>query len=139
MRKIRKIILHCSAGNPSTKARQIVAYHLRSKAEGGSGWKAPGYHYIIEEDGTVVATHPEDKVSNGVAGHNSDSIHVCYTGGVDITNPKLPPKDTRTPAQRLSMRRLVGELQKRYPDAGLHGHYEFANKACPSFRVPDEL
>ena len=70
MRIINKIIVHCSAGSQKNKASDIVAYHLRPVAKGGRGWKVPGYHYIIEADGTVVATVPEEQVSNGVAGQN---------------------------------------------------------------------
>ena len=31
--------------------------------------------------------------------------------------------------------KLVKELLQRYPGATVHGHNEFANKACPSFNV----
>jgi hypothetical protein len=47
------------------------------------------------------------------------------------------PKDTRTPAQRRALRVLVESLQKQFPQATIHGHYEFAAKACPSFKIED--
>ena len=48
------------------------------------------------------------------------------------------PKDTRTEAQRAALIKLVGELKASYPSATVHGHNEFANKACPSFNVQKE-
>jgi len=51
----------------------------------------------------------------------------------------MKPMDTRTPAQRASLRKLVSELQQRFPGATVHGHNEFAAKACPSFDVQKEL
>lgn len=139
MRKITKIIVHCSAGHQTDTAEKIKDFHLRPRSRGGLGWSAPGYHYIIEADGKVVATHPEELIANGVKGHNTESIHVCYVGGVDTTLPGFPPKDTRTPAQIRSLRRVVCDLLRRYPGATLHGHRDFASKACPSFDVHSQL
>lgn len=83
MRKINKIIVHCSAGNINNTAADIVRFHTGPVSKGGRGWKSPGYHFFIEKDGTVVQLVPVEKISNGVVGHNSDSINVCYAGGVD--------------------------------------------------------
>jgi hypothetical protein len=45
------------------------------------------------------------------------------------------PLDTRTIQQRDALRRLLCLLHALYPEATLHGHREFAKKACPSFDV----
>jgi len=47
--------------------------------------------------------------------------------------------DTRTPEQKDSMRALIEQLREEYPGVTIHGHNEFARKACPSFLIPDEL
>lgn len=128
MRKINKIIIHCSATpeGREVSVREIDSWHRQQ------GYNEIGYHYLIGLDGNVNAGRPEANIGAHCRGHNRDSIGVCYVGGCDA---KMKPKDTRTPQQRTALRRLVAELQGRYPGATLHGHNEFAAKACPSFDV----
>jgi N-acetylmuramoyl-L-alanine amidase len=98
------------------------------------GWKNPGYHYIIEENGNVVQLLDTEKVSNGVAGHNSYSIHISTIGGI---NKDGRPFDNRTAAQRTSQLYLISKLKAKYPKAKIVGHRDFAGvkKACPSYDV----
>ena len=70
------------------------------------------------------------------SGHNANSIGICYIGGVDKYGK---PKDTRTPEQREALRALVEQLKTEYPGAKVHGHREFAAKACPCFDVEKDL
>lgn len=133
MRKIKKIIVHCSAGSQSNTAQDIVDYHVRRLK-----WSRPGYHYVVEADGKIVNTWPEEQYSNGVKGHNAESINVCYVGGVDTSKPGLPPVDNRTEAQKASLAKLLRMLKKRYPEAEIYGHRDFAAKACPSFDARKE-
>lgn len=128
MRKINKIIIHCSATpeGREVSVREIDSWHRQQ------GYNGIGYHYLIGLDGSVNAGRPEANIGAHCRGHNKDSIGVCYVGGCDA---KMKPKDTRTPQQRTALRRLAAELQGRYPGATLHGHNEFAAKACPSFDV----
>lgn len=136
-RRIDKIILHCSAtpeGKDYTVA-QIRQWHL------ARGFSDVGYHYVIYRDGSVHRGRPENQVGAHTTGHNPHSIGICYIGGCAATkNAKgdYPPKDTRTPAQRAALVSLVAEMRKKYPGATVHGHNEFANKACPSFNVQKE-
>lgn len=138
MRKIERIFVHCSAGNQSNTAKDIVDYHLRPVSRKGRGWKSIGYHYIIEADGRIVSTLPEEKVSNGVKGYNATAINVCYVGGVDTSKPGLPPIDNRTPQQKASLLSLLSLLKRKYPQAKIHSHRDFAAKACPSFDATGE-
>lgn len=129
VRKINKIILHCSAtpeGKDYTVA-QIDQWHRARKFDG------IGYHFVIYRDGTIHRGRGVERAGAHCAGQNANSIGVCYIGGV-ATDGKTP-KDTRTPAQRTAMKELVKKLLGEYPGATVHGHYEFAAKACPSFNV----
>lgn len=131
MRKINKIILHCTAtpeGKDYTVA-QIREWHVK-----GNGWKDIGYHYVIYRDGSIHEGRPVEQVGAHCKGYNANSIGVCYVGGITEDNK---PKDTRTTAQKEAMHRFVGELLAKYPGATLHCHNEFANKACPSFKICD--
>ena len=47
-------------------------------------------------------------------------------------------EDTRTPEQKEALWKLLMELMACYDGATLHGHNEFAAKACPSFSVAKE-
>lgn len=100
------------------------------------GFSEIGYHHVIYLDGSIHPGRPEEKAGAHTVGHNTTSIGVCYIGGVDV---RMKPMDTRTPAQRASLRKLISELQERFPGATVHGHNEFAAKACPSFDVQKEL
>ncbi len=128
MRPIDKIIIHCSA-TPEGRNWTLKDIDRDHKSK---GYKKVGYHYVICLDGTIEKGRAESEVGAHCKGHNAKSIGICYVGGLDKNRR---PKDTRTEAQRASMKRLIGELQERYPDAGIHGHNEFANKACPCFDV----
>lgn len=137
MRKINKIIIHCSAtpeGKDFTVA-QIRQWHTLPKPK-GNGWRDIGYHFIIYRDGTVHTGRPLEQVGAHTKGYNANSIGICYIGGC-ATDGKTP-KDTRTEAQRAALVKLVRELKASYPSATVHGHNEFAAKACPSFNVPKE-
>lgn len=134
MRKINKIILHCAA-TPEGKdytVEQIRAWHTTPKPK-GNGWQDIGYHYVIYRDGSVHAGRPVEQQGAHCTGYNAHSIGVCYIGGCAADGKT--PKDTRTPAQEEAMEALVRKLMKQYPGATVHGHNEFAAKACPSFNV----
>lgn len=133
MRKITKIIVHCSAtpeGRDYT-VEDIDGWH-RAK-----GWDGIGYHYVIYRDGTIHTGRDVAKAGAHCTGQNANSIGICYIGGMTADNKQA--KDTRTPGQKDALRKLVAELVAKYPGATVHGHREFANKACPCFDVKTEL
>ena len=132
MRTISEIIIHCSATveGKDFSVKDIDRWHkLR-------GFKMVGYHFVILLNGTIEQGRPLDMVGAHCTGHNAHSIGICYIGGLDKSGK---PKDTRTQVQKDVLWSLVKSLQKKYPRATLHGHNEFANKACPCFKVPKEL
>jgi N-acetylmuramoyl-L-alanine amidase len=157
MRKINNIVLHCTAG-PQTQTVEVIQAYWRS-----IGWKTDGYHHIIKPDGTIVDLVPIEKPSNGVAGHNADSIHICYIGGVEVkkgVNDKGKPinvigkaLDNRTPEQIISQIQLIVKYKEMFPNAKVLGHRDFSPdknrdgiiqpsewmKTCPSFSVREWL
>ena len=127
MRKIRKIIVHCTAtpAGRSVTVAEIDRWHRQR------GFNGIGYHYVVGLDGSVSKGRDGALVGAHCKGHNSDSIGVAYVGG--MSEDMSRPLDTRTPGQRLALSRLIEELKSRYPGATVHSHNEFAAKACPCF------
>ena len=132
MRTINKIILHCTA-TPEGRHTTVNDIRLWHKAQ---GWSDIGYHYVVYLDGSVHPGRPIEVSGAHVKGLNKNSIGVVYVGGIDAINFKA--KDTRTPEQKEALECLLNELMGTYNGATLHGHNEFAAKACPSFDVQKE-
>lgn len=132
MRKINEIIVHCTATaeGKNFKAADIDRWH---KAK---GWNGIGYHHVVDLDGTVEPGRPENEVGAHCLKHNANSIGVVYVGG--LASDVKTPKDTRTPQQKAALVKLLTELKNRYPNATIHGHRDFAAKACPSFDATKE-
>ena len=131
MRIIKEIIIHCSAtpeGKPFT-VQDITAWHK------SRGFRTIGYHFVIYLDGSIHDGRPLQEVGAHCKGHNAQSIGICYIGGCAPNG--ITPKDTRTVAQSHALYNLLKELKAKFPDATIHGHREFANKACPSFDVSE--
>lgn len=127
-RHITKLIVHCSA-TPEGKDFTIVdikRWHLER------GFSDIGYHYVIYRDGSIKEGRDVQISGAHCTNHNTNSIGICYIGGVDTLNN---PKDTRTKEQKQSLIELLCALKKLYPTATIHGHCEFAKKACPSFNA----
>ena len=114
------------------------------------GWKAPGYHYVVDANGNIRRLLKEEEVANGVYGYNQNSIHIAYMGGIDAQGKAV---DNRTPEQRKALRLKVEELKQEYPEADVLGHRDISPdkngngivdpweriKECPCFDVATEL
>jgi N-acetylmuramoyl-L-alanine amidase len=74
----------------------------------------------------------DDKVTNGVQGHNATSLHVSYIGGKD--------SDDRTIQQRQAIAGVLLSWLQKYPKARICGHRDFPGvaKECPQFNAEKE-
>lgn len=137
MRTIKRIFIHCTAGPATQSTAEILAFWKRQ------GWgNTPGYHIIIDVDGTATRLQRDERITNGVLGFNATSLHVCYKGGQNGI-------DTRTAAQKDTLARRVLHWKKLYPKAVVMGHRDISPdtdqdgivephewlKQCPSFDV----
>ena len=100
------------------------------------GFKDIGYHYVVYLDGSIHAGRSTKLTGAHCTGHNRNSIGVCYIGGMSADMKHA--KDTRTEAQKKALVSLLKELKRRYPNARIYGHRDFAAKACPSFDARKE-
>ena len=131
-RMINEIIIHCTA---TPEGRDYTVDDIR-RWHKARGFSDVGYHYVIYRNGHIMDGRDVDLVGAHCAGHNTNSIGVCYVGGMDAANKN--PKDTRTLAQKATLLSLLMDLRKLYPRARIRSHRDFANKACPSFDATKE-
>lgn len=117
MRPIKYIVLHCTAGSQKETIAELKAGF---KAR---GWKNNGYHIVVDGSGVRFNITPLENIANGVAGHNSASIHVSYMGGIDRNGKAI---DNRTPQQKKELLAIVSELKKKFPAAKICGHRDFS-------------
>lgn len=127
------IAVHCSATRPNMDigAKEIRKWHVE-----GNGWEDIGYHFVIRRDGRVEKGRAENLVGSHVKGFNAVSIGICLIGGSKQDDP-FKAENNFTKPQFAALKKLLGELKTRYPNATIQGHRDFPNvaKACPSFDV----
>lgn len=137
IRKIRKIIIHCS-DSPWGDAITIDKWHKER------GFEKIGYHYVILNGYPSYASWKEKKynqaldgvVENGrnlneigahCAGHNSDSVGICLIG-----------VDKFSERQFRSLKKLVVSLMEKFKltEKDVYPHNYFENsKTCPNFDI----
>jgi N-acetylmuramoyl-L-alanine amidase len=145
MRKIKWIVIHCTAGYGDVDS-------IKRYWKNVLGWKEVGYHFFIYRNGTVVQLADISKVTNGVKGFNSNSVHIAYQGGVELNNVNKA-KDTRTPEQKQAILQTIKTIYDQLKfnqdvsDISIQGHRDFSPdkngngvvdpweriKECPSF------
>ena len=131
MRQINEIIIHCTA----TRAGQRVTVADVTNWHRKRGFATIGYHFLVDQAGAVHTGRPVEQVGAHYLGHNKASIGIAYVGGLDASGK---PADTRTDAQKAALLGLLIELKQRHPNAKIHGHRDFAQKACPCFDATKE-
>ena len=136
--EIKYIVVHCTAGVQTANGDDLKRYFK------SLSWSRPGYHYIVRADGAIEPLWPEYQYSNGVKGHNDESINVAWVGGIDNKGKAI---DNRTGAQKVALKTLLKELKLKYKDAIIQGHRDFSEdknkngiidpwermKECPCF------
>lgn len=133
---IKYLTIHCAA---TPEGRDNSADEVRSWDIARFG--QPSYHWVIELDGSKHRHLLDEQRGAHVAKANTGNIGICYVGGTESLNAGGDPKDTRTRAQKESLRTLVRTYQARYPGIVVRGHRDWpgVKKACPSFDVPSWL
>lgn len=143
-KKLALLIIHCAAtrANDRLTGADVRKWHTDPVSKGGRGWKVAGYSMVIRVDGTIdnLVAFDEDQwvqyneITNGAVGFNGVSRHVCYIGGLD---EHARPKDTRTAAQKETLKGIVLRAIARHPDIKVLGHSQVqpAKPFCPGFNV----
>lgn len=119
LRAVHTLVFHCTAtpeGREFTRAAIEAMHRAR-------GFSSIGYHKLIHLDGSVSEGRPESQIGAHVAGHNTGTLGYSYVGGVDASGAA---KDTRTDAQKQTMKRLTREAIERYGLKKVVGHRDLS-------------
>jgi len=119
MRKIKKVILHCSDSDiPGHDDISVIRrWHIER------GWKDVGYHYFITSKGVLQYGRNVGEIGAHVAGHNRDSLGICLHG-----------RETFYPEQFSTLRKLLASIDLTLQIGNVYGHRDFdKNKTCPNF------
>lgn len=125
MRKINKIIIHCTATDRYASIESIKRSHLLR------GFSDIGYHFLIDRYGFIHVGRPLSQVGAHCKGQNVGSIGIALIGG---KNGKFDFSFN----QLTALYDLVLKLKKSYPEIenSVYGHNNFTNKkTCPNFNV----
>ncbi len=142
----RFLTIHCSA---HPEGRDVSVAQMNQIAM--SRFKQRSYHWIVTLDGVAHRNLADTQRGAHVGGNNTGNIGVVYIGGL-ATDGKTG-KDTRTAAQRETLRRIVADYRRQYPGIIVRGHRDWSPdtnkngridrhewlKCCPSFDVATEL
>lgn len=128
-RNITRLVFHCTATQQNATVESILRFWRENLK-----WKNPGYHIIVKADGSWTQLQDFNRITNGVAGINSTSLHISYIGGI---NKLGRAENNMTDSQKEVFETIYNTFKLKLPKITFHGHYEFSNKACPSFNVQD--
>lgn len=125
---------------------------VRDYPNNGRGWSVEGYADFIDVVGELHNIVPYDfdsvidpwEITNGVAGANSMSRHICLAGGGSKKDPKktsaiMPVDEVLNDRQIQALIAYIRFQREMYPNIRIAGHNEFAAKTCPNFSVPKFL
>ena len=152
MRKIKKLIIHCSDSSfgdaalvrrwhIQPKMPDEIAEKIRNKElpksvarNYGNAWRDIGYHYVVlngyrkggeyrpEDDGLIEPGRPIEEKGAHCRGHNSDSVGVCLIGRRLFSAQQLYEAI-------LHIIKRIGKVR----EIEIHGHYELdSRKTCPN-------
>lgn len=125
MRKVSKIILHCSASD----LRQHDSIAWIKKIHKERGFDTAGYHYYITKMGRLEIGRHIGKIGAHTLGENTGSVGICLGGLTSFTD-----------LQFITLYRILRNLFDVFglDESNLYGHNEFnKNKTCPVFSVEE--
>lgn len=124
---LKHIVIHCSDSphKRGDSAGTIHQWHLEK------GFDGIGYHYVVDENGRKENGRPVFLATKSfwvgahARRHNSQSIGICLIG-----------KNSFTELQMQSLKKIVKNILKTWPEAKVVGHCDLdSKKPCPNFNV----
>ena len=110
----------------------------------GRGWDRLGYYAIIHRDGKLEVLTPNnldaeitsDEMTWGIAGINSQAIHIVLEGGKGALSEF---NQHFTPAQDEELFAFCKKMILHHPEILIIGHNQKSEKTCPGFSVYEWL
>lgn len=130
--KVKYIVIHCADTPPHMDigAVEIDVWHRKR------GFNEIGYHRVIRRNGQIEHGRPLSVPGAHVRGYNGCSVGICMVGGRKADSKEA--ENNFTPEQFATLRVLVREFKRQFPNAEVIGHRDLdSGKACPSFDVRD--
>lgn len=133
IKSVDYLVVHCSA----TKEDQDIGVNEIRRWHRQRGFFDVGYHYVIRRDGSIEKGREDNVPGAHARGFNHRSLGICLVGGVE-SNGKTAEQNF-TPQQYETLKSLLFNLKREYPEATVLGHRDLpnVNKACPSFDMPE--
>lgn len=129
---VKLLVVHCVANkcNRPFSVKNLIAC-------GEAKYGQCSYHYYVRRNGDIIPLLPESVQGIHARHYNYCSLGIVYEGGLDENGQKA---DTRTPAQKASLWKLLRDLTRDYPTARIVGHCELphVSKTCPNFLASKE-
>lgn len=125
------IVIHCSLTAPN----QVESgYKYLDHLHRLKGAMTCGYHWVIERSGDAIQARHLLSPGNHCSGINGSSVSICLIGGLSEAGE---PEVNWTEEQWKTLRSLIQDLHKRYPQAEIVGHNDVAPKPthCPVMDV----
>lgn len=116
--------------NPAQAVRDIQRAHLNQ------GWTDVGYHFLIDQHGTIYRGRGENHIGSHVAGANTGNLGISLIGRYDTS--MTPPQ-----AQLQAASQLIRYLSEKYGininRSKIKGHGEQNATACPGRQIFDRF
>ena len=131
MRKLNQVDfigIHHTAVAHNQSVQTIHNFHVNT-----NGWAGIGYHYYIEQDGTIYKGRPDNKRGAHIRGENYRSLGVCVAGNFDVQDIQ-----GEFPKQYKALVKLLIYLIAEYPGVKIKRHTDFDQKTCPGTNFPFE-
>ena len=141
--KPKFLIVHHSAGSQTepleTAVNRISELHRKSPTvkhtkQNGFGFHC-AYHYMIDKDGSIMPTRPENEVGHhcGSWWMNIRSVAICLLGNFQ--------NDTPSKKQLVTLSKKIIELRQKYsiPAENVKGHRDVKATACPGKNMTSEI
>lgn len=128
----QRIIWHHSAINQDKhQFDQINQYHKERGFPVSSLGFYVGYHWLIENDGSIRQARKETEIGAHDAGENINSIGICLAGHFNLGYP--------SEEQTAAAAKLIGEIRSRWkiPVTRIEPHRWDDTTECPGTLLPD--